>query len=58
MAPLVGIDNPPLILNRNEPNIFDLRVFSKMPDSITCEWNIYWKNLIRNQSSISSIISD
>ncbi len=34
LTPLVGIDNPPLILNRNQPNVFNLRVFSRMPDSI------------------------
>ncbi len=34
LTPLAGIDNPKLIINRNEPNKFDLRVFSKMPDSI------------------------
>ena len=38
LTPLVGIYNAKLILNRNEPNIFDLRVFSKMPDSIIYSW--------------------
>ena len=55
MAPLVGIDNPPLMLNRNEPSVFSLRVFSKMPDSITYQWNISWKypdNNLNNQTEI------
>ena len=44
LTPLVGIYNPKLILNRNEPNVFNLRVFSKMPDSITYSWKISWIN--------------
>ena len=38
LTPLVGIYNPKLILNRNEPNVFDLKVYSKMPDSIMYPW--------------------
>ena len=44
LTPIVGIYNPKLILNRNEPNVFDLRVFSKLPDSIIYEWEISWVN--------------
>lgn len=42
LTPLVGINKPKIILNRNEPNIFDMRVFSRRPDSIKYNWNIPW----------------
>ncbi len=38
LTPLVGIYKPSLILNRNQPNVFNLRVFSKMRDSIEYFW--------------------
>ena len=44
LTPLVGISNPEPTLNRNQPNLFDLRVYSKMPDSIMYSWEISWIN--------------
>ena len=58
LTPLVGMDNLSLILNRNEPNVFNLRVFSKMPDSITYQWSISWKYPVNNLSNQSEIVSN
>ncbi len=59
ITPLVGIYNPSLRINRNQPNIFDLRVLSKMPDSIIYTWNIYWDlSSLHNVEQNKSIDND
>ncbi len=40
MTPVVAFDNPKTYINRNEPLLFSLRVWSRRPDSIQYKWNI------------------
>ena len=58
LTPLVGIENPPLILNRNQPNVFNLRVFSKMPDSINYSWKISCETIKANSSQTNSTVTE
>lgn len=54
LTPNLGLRSETGIPNRDKPNVYDSKVYSRMPDSIKYKWTLSWAN---KKSNITEYLS-